>query len=63
MSVDNFDTVLFAIGRYATTDLMNLKKIGVDTAKNKKIKTNSGEIQKTTVDNIYAVGDVVDGLP
>lgn len=44
MSVDNFDTVLFAIGRYATTDLMNLKKIGVDTAKNKKIKTNSGEI-------------------
>ena len=63
MTVDTFDTVLFAIGRYATTDSLNLKKIGVETANNKKVKTDSKEIQKTSVDNVYAIGDVVDGLP
>ena len=44
MTVDTFDTVLFAIGRYATTDSLNLKKIGVETANNKKVKTDSKEI-------------------
>jgi len=38
-TVDIFDTVLFAVGREATTDLLNLKKLGVETHKNKKIIT------------------------
>lgn len=32
-----FDTVLFAVGRYATTDILNLDKVGVKRSKSKKI--------------------------
>jgi thioredoxin reductase (NADPH) len=28
-----------------------------------KIKTRSDEIERTNIDNIYAIGDVVQGLP
>ena len=54
---------MFAVGRNATTDNLNLKAVGVETAKNKKIKTLAHEVEKTNVDNIYALGDVVEGLP
>lgn len=57
-----FDTVLFAVGRYATTDILNLDKINVNRSKSKKI-LSSNEIERTNVDNIYALGDVVEGLP
>jgi pyruvate/2-oxoglutarate dehydrogenase complex dihydrolipoamide dehydrogenase (E3) component len=50
---------LFAVGRTATTDLLNLHKVGVTVHKNKKIETLSNEIDKTKADNIYALGDVV----
>ena len=56
---DEFDTVLFAIGRYALTKDLNLDKLGIKTESNGKIKVNDSE--QTNVDNIYAIGDVIYG--
>eukprot|EP00178_Gracilaria_changii_P007062 TRINITY_DN22669_c0_g1_i1.p1 TRINITY_DN22669_c0_g1~~TRINITY_DN22669_c0_g1_i1.p1 ORF type:complete len:148 (-),score=19.58 TRINITY_DN22669_c0_g1_i1:304-747(-) len=53
------DTVLFAIGRTGQTDALNLKQVGVEMADNGRIK--AGDDDKTSVDNIYAIGDVVKG--
>ena len=59
-----FDTVLFAVGRIANTEGLNLKKIGVNVnPKNGKIVTKKDELDKTSVGNIFALGDVVDGVP
>ena len=59
---DVFDTVCFAIGRDAETAKIGLDKAGVEiNSKNGKIVADAGE--KTNVDNIYAVGDVLDGKP
>ena len=54
---------MMAVGRTATTDTLNLQKVGVQTTKSKKIKTRDEEVERTSVDNIYAIGDVVEGLP
>jgi thioredoxin reductase (NADPH) len=56
---DTFDTVLFAIGRSADTKGLNLQTVGVKVAANGKII--AGDDDKTSVDNIYAIGDVVQG--
>ena len=53
------DTVLFAIGRYAVTEKLNLDNAGLIVEKNGKFKTDKYE--KTNVDNIYAIGDVLYG--
>ncbi|KRX86943.1 Thioredoxin reductase 1, cytoplasmic [Trichinella pseudospiralis] len=59
--VDEYNTVLIAIGRDALTDALNLDKVGVQTnAKNKKIVCYSNE-QSCTTPYIYAIGDVLDG--
>lgn len=58
---EEFDTVLFAIGRRAQTDSLNLEAAGVVAEKNGKIKVGNDE--STTVDNIFAVGDVIFGKP
>ncbi|KRZ37756.1 Thioredoxin reductase 1, cytoplasmic [Trichinella pseudospiralis] len=59
--VDEYNTVLIAIGRDALTDALNLDKVGVQTnAKNKKIVCYSNE-QSCTAPYIYAIGDVLDG--
>lgn len=50
---------MFAIGRSADTHLLGLKEIGVKTAANGKIVCTDDD--KTSVDNIYAIGDVVEG--
>jgi pyruvate/2-oxoglutarate dehydrogenase complex dihydrolipoamide dehydrogenase (E3) component len=56
--------VLFATGRSATTNLLNLSKIGLKTnPTNNKIITKKDEVEQTNIDNIYALGDVVEGLP
>ena len=53
---DTFDTVLFAIGRYALVDDMKLENAGIKVVEGKiDVDINS----KTNVDNIYAVGDVL----
>lgn len=56
---DTFDTVLFAIGRYAVTEGLNLDNAGVTKESNGKIKVNDREL--TNVRNIYALGDVIHG--
>lgn len=60
---EEFDTVLFAVGRTPTTNTLNLKAAGVEVSKTKKILTRHDEIDRTNVDHIYALGDVVEGLP
>lgn len=57
--VELYDTVLFAIGRYAVTGGLNLEAAGVKCESNGKFKANDEE--QTNVDNIYAIGDVLHG--
>jgi pyruvate/2-oxoglutarate dehydrogenase complex dihydrolipoamide dehydrogenase (E3) component len=56
-----FDTVLYAIGRYADTKKLNLEQVGVKLNKDGKIICN--EDDSTSIDNIFALGDVVYGRP
>jgi pyruvate/2-oxoglutarate dehydrogenase complex dihydrolipoamide dehydrogenase (E3) component len=56
---DTFDTVLFAIGRRPETKRLNLDKIGVKLDASGKIIVN--EYEQTSVDNIFAIGDVIKG--
>jgi thioredoxin reductase (NADPH) len=51
--------VLFAIGRYALTEGLNLKAAGVNCEKNGKFNVN--EHDQTNVPHIYAIGDVQNG--
>jgi thioredoxin reductase (NADPH) len=57
---DTFDTVLFAIGRYALVEDMKLENAGVKITK-EKIDVDS--FSRTNVENVYAVGDVLHGKP
>ena len=54
-----YDTVLFAIGRYAVTAGLNLANAGVVAESNGKFKVN--QFEQTNVPNIYAIGDVIYG--
>ncbi|RWS17435.1 thioredoxin reductase 1: cytoplasmic-like protein, partial [Leptotrombidium deliense] len=58
--VDEFNTVMFAIGRDPCTN-----KIGLENTK--VVRTPAGKIQtvneQTNEPNIYAIGDVLDGKP
>ncbi|EFC42180.1 thioredoxin reductase [Naegleria gruberi] len=56
---EEFDTVLFATGRYALTQALNLENIGVKTDKVGKIFVNKYE--QSSVPHIYAIGDVIVG--
>jgi len=59
---DTYDTVLFAIGRKALTDELNLDAAGIKLpAGTDKIAVDDEE--KTNVPHIYAVGDVIKGRP
>lgn len=53
---EEYDTVLFAIGRTACTAGMDLDKAGITTESNGKIKVN--DVEQTAAENIFAVGDV-----
>lgn len=61
--MDVFETILVAVGRTANTTLLNLDKVGVKlNPVNKKIVGGfDSEVEKTSVSNIYALGDVLDG--
>lgn len=50
------DTILWAVGRAANSDSLELDKAGVDTEKNGFIPTD--KFQKTNVDHIFALGDI-----
>ncbi|XP_014233941.1 thioredoxin reductase 2, mitochondrial-like isoform X1 [Trichogramma pretiosum] len=57
---DVYDTVLFAIGRYALTKDLKLENAGVETVKDGKIDANN---EQSNVPHIYAVGDVLHKRP
>jgi pyruvate/2-oxoglutarate dehydrogenase complex dihydrolipoamide dehydrogenase (E3) component len=57
--VEKYDTVMFAIGRYAVTEGLNLANAGVNAEKNGKFIVN--DVEQTNVENIYAIGDVIYG--
>jgi len=52
------DVVLVCIGRRAYTDNLGLENVGLETDKRGKIQANHW---KTSVDGIWALGDVIDG--
>lgn len=56
---DSFDTVLFAIGRYALTKNIGLENAGVTIEKNGKFIVT--EREQTNVPHIFAIGDVQHG--
>ncbi|XP_045164939.2 thioredoxin reductase 1, cytoplasmic-like isoform X2 [Mercenaria mercenaria] len=58
---DEFNTVLFAIGRDACTGSIGLDKVGVKTNKNGFIPVDDSE--QTNISNIYAIGDILEGKP
>eukprot|EP00349_Pseudokeronopsis_sp_Brazil_P007286 CAMPEP_0202955948 /NCGR_PEP_ID=MMETSP1396-20130829/472_1 /ASSEMBLY_ACC=CAM_ASM_000872 /TAXON_ID= /ORGANISM="Pseudokeronopsis sp., Strain Brazil" /LENGTH=438 /DNA_ID=CAMNT_0049672729 /DNA_START=24 /DNA_END=1343 /DNA_ORIENTATION=+ len=56
---EEYDTVLFAIGRYALTAPLNLELAGLITEANGKFNVN--DIEQTNVPHIYAIGDALYG--
>jgi thioredoxin reductase (NADPH) len=58
---EEFDTVLAAVGRRADTHALGLESIGVRTnPSNGKIM---GVNEQSSVPNVYAIGDVLEGAP
>lgn len=58
---DIYDTVLGAIGRSADTTKLGVDSIGLETnSRNGKIPT---KFEQTSVPNVYAIGDVMEGCP
>jgi glutathione reductase (NADPH) len=57
-SLDTVDCLIWAIGRAPSTDGINLQVTGVETNDIGKIKVD--KFQNTTVDGIYAVGDIIE---
>lgn len=53
------DKVLVAVGRKANTEGLNLKKMGIAMDDQKRIKVDKKF--KTSIKNIYAIGDVIKG--
>ena len=53
------DVVLISVGRKPNTEGLNLDALGIDLDERKNIKTDKNF--KTNVENIYAIGDVIDG--
>ncbi|MFL2883391.1 MAG: dihydrolipoyl dehydrogenase [Pelagibacteraceae bacterium] len=53
------DKVLVSVGRKPYTEGLNLSKIGIK--KDSKGKINVNKKLQTSVENIYAIGDVIDG--
>lgn len=59
-SVDVFDTVLCATGRYADTAKLGLESVGLTAERNGKLSCVN---EQTSVPWIYAIGDVIQGRP
>ena len=53
------DVVLISVGRKPNTSNLNLEKIGVEKDKKGRIKVNKNF--QTSVKNIFAIGDVIEG--
>ena len=55
----NCDVVLISVGRKPNTNGLNLESVGVEIDKRKRVKTD--KMFKTNIDNIFAIGDVING--
>ena len=55
----NCDVALISVGRKPNTKNLNLSSVGVVLDKRKRIKTDKNF--KTSIKNIYAIGDVIEG--
>ena len=55
----SFDKVLVSVGRKPFTEGLNLKKVGIKSDEKGRIEVNN-KLQ-TSVENIYAIGDVIKG--
>ena len=59
--------VLAAVGRYADTSGLKLENLQTDVDQGVSINKNNGKIicvnEQTSIPHIYAIGDVVDGVP
>ena len=53
------NVALISVGRKPNTDGLNLKKIGVNLDEKGRVKTDKNF--KTNLDNVYAIGDVING--
>jgi len=60
-SMEEFDSVLISIGRNPLTENIGLEEVGVQR-NNGFVKVNLDSFQ-TSVPNIYAAGDIVEGTP
>ena len=60
-SIDGVDSVLWAIGRRPNVASLDLAVTGVETSKGGAIVTN--EFQETSIEGIYAIGDVTGRAP
>jgi thioredoxin reductase (NADPH) len=60
-SEELFDTVLLAIGRKADTAGLHLENAGLKVLENGKLEVS--DYEQSDVDNIYGIGDVVQGRP
>jgi len=58
-TTDEFDTVMLAIGRTPCTSGIGLENINVELTKKGKVVVNDRE--ETNVENVYAIGDILDG--
>lgn len=61
ISSDVFDTVFLAVGRTPETAAIGLDALNIAKAKNGKLLVSDTE--QTNIPNIYAIGDIVDGIP
>lgn len=63
-SVIEVDTILVAIGRDPNPMSVRVDLAGVEfNQKSGKILGGNGEVERTNIDHIYAVGDIVDKVP
>lgn len=57
---EEYDTVLYATGRYPQTKNIGFENVGIIVLQNGKIECIN---EQTNVDNIYAIGDIVANCP
>lgn len=57
------NTILMAIGRDAQPEKLGLKNAGVEISRSWKVQGRAHEMERSSVDNIYAIGDILEGVP
>lgn len=57
------NTILVAIGRDSQPEKIGLQNANVQLSKSNKVQGRAGETERSSVDHIYAVGDILEGVP